>query len=175
MLCFPFISLGSRAPHVLRIDMGHTCGGPNEIELTGPPLTGCFPAPFAGCWATDPQQRPYFNELASALLNMYASPPVRLHPNGGQLDFVWLPARTPHRAHVWWAKRNQEKYPPEKYYRSCARAGCRKRVSTWVRWRGLGSNRTACTRREPFNSTHDGGQFDFVWLPARTPHGAYVW
>ena len=21
----------------------------------------------------------------------------------------------------------------------------------------------------------DGGQFDLVWLSARTPHGAYVW
>ena len=30
-------------------------------------------------------------------------------------------------------------------------------------------------RRGPFNSTPHGGQFDFVWLSARTPHGAYVW
>ena len=26
----------------------------------------------------------------------YASRTVQFHPNGGQLDFVWLPARTPH-------------------------------------------------------------------------------
>ena len=30
-------------------------------------------------------------------------------------------------------------------------------------------------RREPFNSTPMGDQSDFVWLSARTPHGAYVW
>ena len=30
-------------------------------------------------------------------------------------------------------------------------------------------------RREPSNSTPMGDQFDFVWLSARTPHGAYVW
>ena len=30
-------------------------------------------------------------------------------------------------------------------------------------------------QREPFNFTPHGGQFDFVWLSARTPHGAYVW
>ena len=27
---------------------------------------------------------------------------------------------------------------------------------------------------EPFNSTPMAGQFDFVWLSARTPHWAYV-
>ena len=31
------------------------------------------------------------------------------------------------------------------------------------------------TRREPYNSTPHGGQTGFVWLSARTPHGAYVW
>ena len=33
------------------------------------------------------------------------------------------------------------------------------------------------TRREPFNLHPDGGQFDFVWLSARTPHVGpqYVW
>ena len=37
--------------------------------------------------------------------------------------------------------------------------------------------RAAGTCREPFNSTPDGGQFDFTRLPARTPHGgaSYVW
>ena len=32
-------------------------------------------------------------------------------------------------------------------------------------------------RRQPFNATPMGGQFDFVWLSARTPHGgaSYVW
>ena len=31
------------------------------------------------------------------------------------------------------------------------------------------------TRRGPFNYTPMGDQFDFVWPPARTHHGAYVW
>ena len=30
-----------------------------------------------------------------------ASRAVQFHPDGGQLDFVWLTARTPHGAHVW--------------------------------------------------------------------------
>ena len=47
---------------------------------------------------------------------LYASRAVQLHPHGGQFDFVWLSARTPHGAYVWWARRNEEKYPPEKYY-----------------------------------------------------------
>ena len=45
---------------------------------------------------------------------------VQSHPNRGQFDFVWLPARTPHGAYMWCltARRNQAKYPPETYYRS---------------------------------------------------------
>ena len=37
-----------------------------------------------------------------------------------EFDFVWLPARTPHggASYVWWARRNQEKHPPEKHYRA---------------------------------------------------------
>ena len=30
----------------------------------------------------------------------YASQAVQLHPDGGQFDFVWLSARTPHEAYV---------------------------------------------------------------------------
>ena len=26
---------------------------------------------------------------------------VQFHPHGGQIDFVWLSARTPHGAYVW--------------------------------------------------------------------------
>ena len=52
----------------------------------------------------------------------YASRAVQFHPHGGQPDFVWLSARTPHGGalYVWCltARRNQEKCPPEKYYRS---------------------------------------------------------
>ena len=50
-----------------------------------------------------------------------------IRPDGGQLDFVWLSARTRHVGpqYVWCltARRNQEQYPPEKYYRSCSRSG----------------------------------------------------
>ena len=31
----------------------------------------------------------------------YASRAVQFHPHGGQSDFVWLSARTPHGAYVW--------------------------------------------------------------------------
>ena len=31
----------------------------------------------------------------------YASHAVQFHPHGGQSDFIWLPARTPHGAYVW--------------------------------------------------------------------------
>ena len=31
----------------------------------------------------------------------YASRAVQFHPHGGQFDFVWLSARTPHGAYVW--------------------------------------------------------------------------
>ena len=57
----------------------------------------------------------------------YASRAVQFHPHGGQSDFVWLSARTPHggASYVWCltARRNQEKYPPEKYCRSCSCSG----------------------------------------------------
>jgi len=32
---------------------------------------------------------------------VYASRAVQFHPHGGQSDFVWLSARTPHGAYVW--------------------------------------------------------------------------
>ena len=57
------------------------------------------------------------------LLFPYASTqPFNFTPNGGQFDFVWLSARTPHVGpqYVWCltARRNQEKYPPETHHRS---------------------------------------------------------
>ena len=33
--------------------------------------------------------------------NKYAPRAVQFHPHGGQSDFVWLSARTPHGAYVW--------------------------------------------------------------------------
>ena len=62
----------------------------------------------------------------------YTARAVQFHPSGGQFDFVWLSTRTPHAAYVWCltARRNQEKDPPEKYYRSFSCAGTRRRVRT---------------------------------------------
>ena len=54
-------------------------------------------------------------------VHKYVSWAVQFHPHGGQSDFVWPSARTPHgiALYVWCltARRNQEKYPPEIHYR----------------------------------------------------------
>ena len=39
--------------------------------------------------------------IVSNVLSGYASRAVQFHPHGGQSDFVWLSARTPHGAYVW--------------------------------------------------------------------------
>ena len=107
--------------------MGHTCGEPNETGLTpmGVELNGSQvrrrvehvrPSPADQLREHDRVPRP----AADSGLLRYASRAVQFHPDGGQVDFVWLPARTmhPHGAHVWRARRNQEKCPPDKCYRS---------------------------------------------------------
>ena len=38
---------------------------------------------------------------ASGIMCSYASRAVQFHPHGGQSDFFWLSARTPHGAYVW--------------------------------------------------------------------------
>ena len=52
-------------------------------------------------------------------------------------------------------------------------------LGAWETWLNFDTKRgpDGGTRREPLNLTPMGGQFDFVWLSARTmhPHGAYVW
>ena len=55
----------------------------------------------------------------------FASCAVQFHPDGGQFDFARSSARTPHVGpqYVWMSWRNQEKYPPDNYYRSFSRAG----------------------------------------------------
>ena len=60
-------------------------------------------------------QRARYNCFVRKETDVYASRAVQFHPHGGQSDFVWLSARTPHRgaSYVWCARRNQEKYPPE--------------------------------------------------------------
>ena len=58
----------------------------------------------------------------------YVSRAVQFHPHGGQFDFVWPPARTPHggASYVWCARRNQEKYPPEIFYIHRSFSCCRR-------------------------------------------------
>ena len=63
------------------------------------------------------------SQWAHDAVTMYASRAVQFHPHSGQFDFVWLSARTPHGAYVWCARRNQEKHPPKKHYRSFPSAG----------------------------------------------------
>jgi len=40
-------------------------------------------------------------DFVQLFLQGYASRAVQFHPHGGQSDFVWLSARTPHGAYVW--------------------------------------------------------------------------
>ena len=63
------------------------------------------------CWvycACDVPATPHGGEERPAVVPASRSIP----PNGGQFEFVWLPARLPHGARVWRAQRNQGKYPP---------------------------------------------------------------
>jgi len=79
---FFLISLGGQAPHVRPMWALNTCGEPNEIESTAPhgSLYGIFQAGRA-------RREP---------ATWHASRAVQFHPHGGQSDFVWLSARTPH-------------------------------------------------------------------------------
>ena len=47
------------------------------------------------------QVRKYLLLLKDGSDPKYAPQPVQFHPHGGQSDFVWLSARTPHGAYVW--------------------------------------------------------------------------
>ena len=89
------------------------------------------------------------------------SPHVHVRPMGRTCG-AWPPNEI---------KEHQGKYPPEKLLHRtfpCAQA------STPT---PPGGRRLPSPRRQPFNSTPMGGQFDFVQPPARTmhPHGAYAW
>ena len=81
-------------------------------------------------WPTSVQQwfrRGYYAAVSQTDVRD-ASPAVQFHPNGCQFDFVWLSARTLNGAYVWCptAYRNQERCPPETYYRSFPCAGVRR-------------------------------------------------
>ena len=51
--------------------------------------------------ATQSQLAPIIGELELSI--MYASRAAKFHPDGGQFDSVWLPARAPHggASYVW--------------------------------------------------------------------------
>ena len=79
------ISLG--APHVR--PMGHTCGEPNEIELTpiGVELNGSRRVPLSN----DLEPAPSTHATSTAYLERSGTI-IHEHANG-RFDFVWLPAR----------------------------------------------------------------------------------
>ena len=74
---------------------------------------------------------------------------IQFHPDGGQSDFVRLPARTPHggASYVWClaARRNQEKYPPGKHYRPLPCVGVIPQGTYGSRFRARGPDRTLYT------------------------------
>ena len=57
------------------------------------------PRPFR-CNASDPLTCNLNGDCAAGAC-VYASRAVQFHPHGGQSDFVWLSARTPHGVYVW--------------------------------------------------------------------------
>ena len=82
------ISLGS--PHVRPVGVHRTCGEPNEIKVNTHPtnITALFrdqapTKPAAGGEAEGARHEPF-----------------TFTPMGGQFDFAWLSARTPHGAYV---------------------------------------------------------------------------
>ena len=93
---FFLISLGGQAPPVLRAHMGHTCGGPKETGLN-PHRGGIGPLP-AGT-ASRLKRESFMAEYGG--IRAWYLRAVQFHPHGGQFDFVWLSARTPHGAYVW--------------------------------------------------------------------------
>ena len=66
--------------------------------------------------------RSRFGSRQALYAHMYASRALQFHPHGGQSDFVWLLARTPHVGAFSTCgepDETKEKYPPpEMYYRS---------------------------------------------------------
>ena len=78
-----------------------------SYRRTGSPLSGSNEPPQPKPPAARRSQRGCplaLGRVATAGLTgaaPYAAPAVQFHPHGGQSDFVWLPARTPHGAYVW--------------------------------------------------------------------------
>ena len=93
-------------------------------------------------------------------------------PMGGQSDFVHPPrtyASCGPSVRADELVRNQENHPPEKHSHSLLRAG-REAFGTQL---GIKYTVVYASRAVQFHP--DGGQSDFAWLSARTPHGVYVW
>ena len=147
------ISPGS--PHVRPTGVHRTCEAPDEIKKNTHPknITALF--------------RDHGQAVRGSVQTRapgYAPGAVQLHPHGGQSDSVRLPARTPHGAYVWCltARRNQETYPPEEFYRSVSRAGIRTRAPDGC----------MCTRRKPFNYTPMGANSISFGSPRVRPNGS---
>ena len=80
---FFLIPLGGQAPHMLRAHMGHTCGEPNEIELTA--AHGSFYRPVE---RYPPGEALVSNTQPLDYAERYATRAVQSHPDGGPFDFV---------------------------------------------------------------------------------------
>ena len=109
-----------------------TCGEPHEIKKNTHPkhitalssLAGRYPT-LHGLMQGVKERRCHvgFHDV----LQTYTPPALQFHRDGAQFDFARSPARTmrpqvgPQYMQMSW--RNQEKHPPEIYYRSFARAG----------------------------------------------------
>ena len=99
---------------------------------------------------------------------------AEFHTDGGQADFVWLTARTPHGGCVRIEPHAITKHTsPEPCCRSvpCRRAGtCTPSRRAWAA--GAASTLPRAVQFHPH-----GGQSDHVWPSARTPHkgASYVW
>ena len=120
------ISLGSRPPHARPTPMGRACGArpPYGIKKSPHPKQHCRSGSCVGLG----NSLPVLQHLCTfGALGVVRVPSGSIRPRWRPIRFRLAPARTmhPHKAYVWCltAQRNQEKYPPDKYYRSLWWAG----------------------------------------------------
>ena len=87
-----FFTICLGAPRVRCTPTEHTRGGPNQLEMELTAARGLFYRSFSR-----------YSSCAATREAVYQARAVQFHPRGGQSDFVWLPARTPHgcASYVW--------------------------------------------------------------------------